>query len=376
MKQAIFIPITLILLGGNGLAGLHRGLWFREDIGNAYGSASIVGNAPEELAAVDFFRNQGVRRLYGSYGDRPESDASAIAAWNARLENAGIQSQLLLSDSTSIFPGPERNSFLDKIDDYVIDYNASPGRTAAERFDALHLNIGPQALPVWDALTASQKRDHLNLLRDTYADVRQHLDDAGFSNLPIYADLPVWFDSSPSIGWTDAMERDDWFTAISVSLTGITLMPFKEDSFTAINDSIAWERAHITQAQVRCGLEADLGTTWPSVPVFNSMIFTLEDNYGNVGAADIESFKLWREALDTQPLIWVDADLSRPAADWVITFQADQAWTYIITQSVNLCQWQQIRKIKVIQNSTAEVPIVDAPEERAFWRVERYQPLE
>ena len=152
-------------------------------------------------------------------------------------------------------------------------------------------------------------------------------------------------------------------------------MPFERDSFTAIDNSIAWERANITQAQVRCGIETDVGTTWSSVPVLNAMVFTLEENYGTEGAVDIQSYRLWREALDIQPVLWVDADLSRPADNWLITYQAETGWNYILTQSFNLYQWQQIgEEIQVINDSTVEIPMIDAPEDRAFWRVERYQP--
>ncbi|MFT4638489.1 MAG: hypothetical protein ACI8T1_001810 [Verrucomicrobiales bacterium] len=326
MKSISLIPITLILLGSSGFASLHRGLWFWQNTGSPYGSTSIVGNDLEETATIDFIRNHGVRRVYGSYGTRPVSDAGAVAAWNARLEYAGIQSQLLLSDNEAIFPGPQRNAFLNKIDDRLINFNVAPGRTSDEKFVALHLDLEPQGLAVWDSLSATQKRDHLNHLRETYASIRQHLDNAGLPEFPIYADLPVWFDSSPSIGWTDTAERDAWFSSISVSLTGITLMPFERDSFTAIDNSIAWERANITQAQVRCGIETDVGTTWSSVPVLNAMVFTLEENYGTEGAVDIQSYRLWREALDIQPVLWVDADLSRPADNWLITYQAETGW--------------------------------------------------
>ena len=151
-------------------------------------------------------------------------------------------------------------------------------------------------------------------------------------------------------------------------------MPFERDTFAAIDSSIAWERTNITLAQVRCGIEVDIPTTWSSVPVYNAMMSTLEANYGIAGAVDIQSYRLWREALDAQPLVWVDADLSQSSTTWIITFQAKQDWNYILTQSLDLCQWKQLREITVIQDSTVDLTISDAPEERAFWKVERYQP--
>ena len=37
-------------------------------------------------------------------------------------------------------------------------------------------------------------------------------------------------------------------------------MPFDRDTFSSIDNGVSWERANITNAQVRCGLEADVGT--------------------------------------------------------------------------------------------------------------------
>jgi hypothetical protein len=80
------------------------------------------------------------------------------------------------------------------------------------------------------------------LLRDTYAVIRTHLITQGVPTFPVYADLPVWFDRLPvdggQIGWTNAADRNQWFTNIAASLTGYTLMAFDQSSFSAISNSV------------------------------------------------------------------------------------------------------------------------------------------
>ncbi|NCF90800.1 MAG: hypothetical protein GWQ05_07550 [Verrucomicrobiaceae bacterium] len=252
-----------------------------------------------------------------------------------------------------------------------------PGRTVPERFDALHLDIEPQGLANWSDLVPSEKRDYLNHLRYTFEDVRQYLDDAGYPGFPVYADLPVWFDNFPggSIGWSSSGQRDGWFDAVGDVLTGITLMPFDRDTFSSIDNGVMWERANIGNAVVRCGLEADVGPsgTWPDVPAFNDMMGTLETAYGFVGAVDIQSYRLWREAIAAQPIVAVEAEMKH----WSLAFDAEPGWTYIISESLNLCSWKQIYQHRASQEETVHFSVNEARKrQRSFWRVERFQPFE
>lgn len=213
------MPWRIFIIGwltGAGLlsANKHRAVWFWSSSGSPYGSETIVGNNVLENQTIAFFNHRSIRRVYGSYGSRPEAgkEPEVIAAWNAKLQAAGIQSQFLMAENPWIF-SENWPSFPEKITDRVIDFNAAPGRTPAEKFDALHLDIEPQALKASDGVTAwsdlsdEGRRDHLFTLRDTYAAVRQHFVEAGLPHFPVYADLPVWFDSSASIGWTSPSER-------------------------------------------------------------------------------------------------------------------------------------------------------------------------
>lgn len=372
--------ISLWLLAtGMVTANKHRAIWFWGSASSPYGSANIVGNNVLENQTIAFFSNKRIRRVYGSYGNRSEAgqEPEVIAAWNAKLQAAGIQSQFLMAENTWIF-SENWPSFLTKVTNRVIAFNAAPGPTFAEKFDALHLDLEPQALKASDGVTAWSdlddvgRRDYLVKLRDTYAIVRQHFVDAGLPNFPIYADLPVWFDSSSSIGWTNTAERDQWFVDIAESLTGVSLMPFERDSFTSIDSGVSWERANISGMSVRVGLESDVGDTWTDVPEFHEMMEELESAYGPGGAVDIQSYRGWREALAAGPLIAVSAALS-PAvglSGGTIDFPGEPGWSYLIQYSSNLCEWRIAERVRGRQGPM-RCPVEFERGGRGFWKVER-----
>lgn len=380
--KPLMAMIALLLVSMPVQASKHRAVWFWKNASSPYGAANIVGNNTIENQTIAFFNSKHIKRVYGSYGKGPVTNAPMIAAWNTKLQTAGIQSQFLMSENTWIFV-TNRPSLLTKITDRVIDYNGAAGRTVPEMFDALHLDIEPQALADWSSLIPTQKRDHLNLLRDTYADVRQHFVNAGLPTFPVYADLPVWFDNLPidggSVGWANAAERDQWFTDVATSLTGITLMPFDRLTFSSIDNGVSWERTNISGASVRVGLEADIGTglTWPTIPDFNNMMETLESNYGASGAVDIQSYKLWREAIAAQPIVAVAAAL-QPAQLFTggdIIFDTATNWTYLVHHTADLCAWQEIRRVKAVQAGEERLPVLFG-QPQGFWRVSRFQELQ
>jgi hypothetical protein len=377
-KPLLTVALLLLALSLPAAECKHRGVWFWQDIGNPYGAANIVGNAVLENQTVTFLTSKSVKRVYGSYGTQPVTSPSVSAAWNTKLNAVGIQSQFLLSETTSIFPS-NHPALLTKIDQRGLNFNSAPGRTGPEKFDALHLDIEPQALPNWSALTSSEKRDHLLLLRDTYAVIRTHLISQGVPTFPVYADLPVWFDRLPTdggqIGWTNAADRNQWFTNIAASLTGYTLMAFDQSSFTAITNNVAWELTNGINTQVRVAIEADVGATntWADLPAFNAMLETLETNYGPTRAVDIQSYVKWREAITAGPVIPVAVafSLARPLIGGDILFENDTVSTYIVLHSFNLCHWQEILRVKSQQAGPLAVPI-RFDNSQGFWRIERF----
>ncbi len=373
-------PLALLLfiaLSLTAAATKHRGVWFWRETGNVWGSDNIVGTVAQENATVAFFNARSVKRVYGSYGDRPVTQPTVIAAWNSKLHTAGIQTQSLMSENTWIHV-VNRPALLAHITARLLNFNNTPGRTLPEKFDGLHLDIEPQALPEWSGLTSAQKRGYLLLLRDTFADVRAHFVAAGQPSFPVHADLPVWFDNLPiaggSIGWIDAADRDQWFLDIAASLTGITLMPFDRTTFSNIDNGVMWERTNFTRP-VRCGLEADIGPgqTWPSVPDFHNMMETVEASYGPSGATDVQSYRLWREEIAAQPIFPVAAVLHlAPTGIGGIEFPAEPGWIHSVHYSPNLCDWIEVRRLDATTVGSQLVPVT-ANGPRGFWKVSRFQ---
>ena len=227
--------------------------------------------------------------------------------------------------------------------------------------------------------TPTEKRDYLNLLRDTYAAVRTHFVTNGLPDFPVYADLPVWFDSSSSIGWSDTAERDAWYAAISSNLTGISLMPFERDTFSNIDNGVNWERSNITNAAVRIGLETDIGAgaTWSTSLDFNAMMETLETNYGIDEATDIQAYAIWRQALVDELIGSVGVAISpTPGTKQAqLQFDTDTNFTYAVFHTINLCNWQEIARYRAPANIATNYT-VSASNTVGFWKIQKLIPVE
>ena len=386
MKPLLLFVLLLAVLTLPAQATKHRGLWFwgEGDSGSMWGSEYIVGTPAQENATIAFFNAQSIKRVYGSYGVRPFSEDSVIAAWNVKLHAAGIQSQSLMSGTTTVYPAGQAN-LLTNITVRLLNFNNAIGRTAAEKFDALHLDIEPHQLPEWDTGTPADKRNLLLLLRDTFVAVRAHFVAAGLPSFPVYADIPVTWEKLPmdggSIGWLSAADRNQWYVDIGVPLTGVTLMAFYRSTFSNIDGSVAWERANTPGAVVRTGVAVDIGPglTWTSVPDFNNILSATEAAYGPAGAVDIESYREWRETLAALPLIPIAAAFKKsplaPPGTAELTFDAEPSWKYVIYYTVDLCAWQEVRRMEVSAPGAVSVP-VDLRQPRGFWQVFQFQELE
>jgi hypothetical protein len=371
-----FSAILILSIALPASATKNRAVWFWASADSIYGSISVVGTPVRETQTLDFFNGHGIKKVYGSYQNRPVSEPAAIATWNAKLDAAGIESQFLMSENTWIFP-TNHPGFLDKITQRVINFNA--GQTAAGQFDGLHLDIEPQALNEFKDGTPTEKRDYLNLLRDTYAAVRTHFVTNGLPDFPVYADLPVWFDSSSSVGWTDTAERDAWFEAISTNLTGISLMPFARNSFSNIDDGVSWERANITNATVRIGLESDIGSsgTWPTSLDFDAMMETMESNYGTDEATDIQAYAIWHQKLVDEAIgsVGVELHASPGTKQADLQFNIKPDTTYAILHTINLCNWLEIARFRGTETFATNITVsTDAPV--GFWKVSHLVPLQ
>lgn len=263
-----------------------RGTWFWGSASSPWGSANVVGDPGKESQVRANFAANGISRVYGSYGNRPVTEKATIAAWNTSLNSIGISNELLLAENSWIHPA-NRASMTSKIQARLLDYNAAVDTPA--RFAGLHLDIEPQALAAWGTATATEKRDYLLLLRDTYTDARDYLDNHGGAAITLAADLPVWFDSSASIAWEPG-ERDAWYSSIATTLDSISLMPFDRDTFSSIDSGVSWELANISGTDVRVGLEVDIPGTWADMDEFFAMADTIESAYGEEAGIDIQSY--------------------------------------------------------------------------------------
>jgi hypothetical protein len=252
---------------------------------------NIAGYPVKEDAAVSEMQRWNIDRVYGSYGTRPIDEPAVLYAWNEKLDSAGIESQILLSENTWIYPENRTNLLEIHIHSKLIDFNSN-AVSSAEAYDALHLDVEPHGLPEWDTATPAERNTLLLYLRDMFHDVRLYLDTHAGSHIPVYADLPVWFDHlSDSTGWTNEADRDAWFDALADSLDGISLMAYERPSLSSISNGVYWELMNFA-GEVRIGLDADIGSndTWTSFSSYTGMLRRVETELGVVAPTDIYNF--------------------------------------------------------------------------------------
>ena len=295
LNKTYFLVLAAAVMAGS-CATVHaqtggRSAWMWTSSSDPYGAANILGDHAKEGGLIVDFLDQGFDRIYTSLGSWPVSDPDRVAHWNASLDDAGIQSQMLLGEASWIFPA-SRPGLLNIIQTRLIDYNDS--RTdPRELIDAVHLDIEPHALSQWSSSTNAERRDFLLLMGETYDEVRALLDSSGQTQVEIYADLPVWFDSSSSIGW-DPGERDQWFVDLGESLDGFSMMAYERDSLSHIASGVGWEIANFN-GEVRVGLEAQAvgpGETWADFDELMDMADALDNLYGNdFGGVDFHALR-------------------------------------------------------------------------------------
>jgi len=276
ISRLVVVGVTLSMLSDPAIAQSNRGVWMWGSASHPYGASNVIGDLAKESELIANFGAWGVDRVYASLGATPLSDPTSIARWNATLDDLGVESQKLHGIVT-----PNPTSLADKIQTQLIDFNTSRA-DPRERFDAVHLDIEPQASTAWDTGTPAEKRDLLFDLRDTYIAARAQLDNNGAAEVKIYADLPVWFDSSASLAWPNTADRDQWFEDIAVPLDGITMMAFERDTLSSITSGVGWEVANFN-GEVRIGLnvnEVGPGDTFEDFAAMLAMADAIEAFYG------------------------------------------------------------------------------------------------
>ncbi len=289
---------------GAGIYYHHRGTWMRtysflpDGSAIALGAIDVVGNPVKEDEAISFFQEYHVRRLYGEYNDRPTTEAAVVAFWNTKLHNACIQSQLLLT-GTAVNSPAFITSLKDNLTDNLVAFNNALGADEPSKFDGVHLALAPQDLATFSTGSSAARRALLEDLLNAYIELRAHLDASNFRHMPIFADLPIDFDTLPidggAIGWADATDRNDWYAAVHATVNGITVLPFDETTFANVDDVTAYERASAMKGKTRVALEPEHGpgTIWTDYDDFLALLLDVESAYGATVATDLDDYGNW-----------------------------------------------------------------------------------
>lgn len=375
---------------GMGFELKNRGLWFWEynpfdhDTVHIHGSLSVVGHPVRENEAVDFMSNRQVRRLFGEYSQRPQTEPSVIAAWNTKLHNAHIDSQsMIVSESLTLV---DKLTMLALIETNLIDFNNALGVDEPSKFDALRLHLAPQKQASWPAMTAVDRKAALNEVLSFLGEVRLLLDSEGYEEFPLFADIAHSWDVLPvdggEIGWANAAERDGWFQSLHEVVDGVSILSFEQDNLADIEDATDFERAMVLPTKARVGVRSAIGAgeVWPSLSAFHLAIAEVEDSAGVADSVDIDSYIQWREAVDAgAPVIGTVAvaakfDFSKPTRP-VVIIDVLPGHLYIVRFSEDLQNPKHGREVaklrtKLSQSERVVVPLQDSGNS-GFWTIER-----
>lgn len=303
----------------------NRGVWCWSTP-SPYGLNSIIGNSALEHAAVAQFKLWGIRHVYGSYGDQLKTAEgwAALGAWNLLLSSNGIESQLLISD-TSFGAGDQ--ALLSEM------LNFNKAQPSAAQCKAVHLDIEPWGLSSW---STDNKYNALLNLAAVYQQVRTELDTNGQSNVSIYADLTDWLDSLSAINWPSSSARDQWFSGILTNLAGITLMAYEQNTYSALVNVVAWE-LWTHPGVVRIGIDTGAGQTWSNLTDFVTVARQLESNFTDSVGVDIYDFMTLEKVVP--PVLGTGAAPPLTTNGFNLMLQGPVGSNYIIQTSGDLSNW-------------------------------------
>jgi hypothetical protein len=255
-----------------------RGVWYWQ---------GTIHDASEDTGLVQHFEKGRIQAVYGAFGYSPYDYPERMKAWNSLLHSKAIQSQYLLAGTDWFFP-EKREEIFRRLEKNIIEFHKTC--QPEERFDAVHLDIEPQALPQWKSGSPQERRELLRLLSESFEAISQYLNRWSDVPLPIYADLPVWFDSFETIGWESENDRDEWFNELTLYLDGVSLMAYERTDKAVILADTDYECQRF--GECRIALEADIGRekTWPNSKTFFRMIEKLEKAGFLVDIHDWESY--------------------------------------------------------------------------------------
>ncbi len=287
------------------------GTWFWQDEGEPWGLAAVVGNETVEDEAIGIMKAYGIGRVYGN----PAASDDDIADWNEKLDEAGIQSYLVLAQSTWICNDA---NLVTAVQERLIDFNDS--RDSGKRYVGLHLDLEPHTLPAcgteqccWPSGMV-ERRELLGDLFSVFGHVRTALGPLG-DEFPLTVALPAWYDNvcpeelprgavpppPPAFCWGSDGEREMWFGRLGEPVTGISVMAYCRFSEERIRDGVGWEFDNF-DGEVRIGLRAYDhpecgGDKWPGVCEMLAVGSEVQLHYRevepaeNFGGIDIQSFR-------------------------------------------------------------------------------------
>ena len=375
-----------------GSVAPHRGVWFWntttvDGTTSPHSSSEVVGVAAAEDEAIAFMNGKDINEIYGSYGTRPETVPTEIWPWNEKLDAAGIESQLLISGfdpaDTASLTDPDHLGLVTKVTERLIDFNDTAPSAAAE-FDALHLDLEPQALSDWSSGTSADKRVFLDHLLDAYVDIRAALDAGGYAGLPIYADIPFTWDKIPgSIAWASEADRDGWFASLATVLDGLSIMTFSKGNLCDLATATVYERtgpfiAGGGTVHVAIQPKVGPGEIWPTYPVFQMVKEGLECAYGEV---HLENYAFWRHAyadfgpsigslpgLESFPELVADS-----SSGGVIILTGVPGYLYTVRHSTHPGRgWKDIAQLTTQGQQRKEslnLPVDYGSQTRGFWTI-------
>lgn len=301
----------------------NRGVWCWKSPG-PYGLDFILGTNALQNAAVSEFKLWGISHVYGSYGDQLKNAAGQtnLAAWITLLNNNGIESQELISDTS--FGSGDNNVLVE-----MINFNKS--QPAAAQFKGVHLDIEPWGLSSW---STDNKYYDLTNLAGVYQTVRTELNTNGLTNVLIYADLADWLDNIGTINWPSSAVRDAWYSGILTNLAGITLMAYEQPTLAGIENVVSWEMsAH--PGVVRVGIDAGVGETWANLNSFDAVAEQVEAAYGTSAGVDLYDFATVEGAVHG-----VLGTGAYPTNAFNMVLRGPVGSNYVVQTSTDLATWQ------------------------------------
>jgi hypothetical protein len=233
---------------------------------------NFVVNDPDKAAKVlKSYKKNNVSRVYGGYLRMASNPAEKenLKRWNTNLYNNHIKSIYLIGTPEWVFP-EYRKDLLELITKNYIRFNKSA--KLPERLYGIHLDIEVHALAEWEGATQTRRRELLQLLKETYKDVKDILIENGMEADEVMCDIPFWYDDLSAVGWKSEEDRKEWFTDVANYVSGFTIMDYEDNSVPTILERARWERENF-KGVIEIGINSEeYGTTWKTRTEFRKAL--------------------------------------------------------------------------------------------------------